>query len=57
METEYCEKCGVLHDPDDGECLGCQMAIEIKELKRIISLASCDFKDAVFDEEGEDNDF
>ena len=38
METQYCEKCGLLHDPDDGECLGCAMQKEIDDLKKRIEL-------------------
>ena len=37
MDTEYCNKCGLLHDPDDGECLGCKMSAELKEFKEKVS--------------------
>ena len=33
MDTEYCHKCGFLHDPADGDCLGCEMAEELVDLK------------------------
>jgi len=36
MDTEYCDKCGLLHDPSDGNCLGCEMVKEIKLLKKTI---------------------
>jgi len=35
MDTVYCEKCGLLHDPSDGDCLGCNLTEELKELKAI----------------------
>lgn len=36
MGTEYCSKCGLLHDPDDGDCLGCDLVKQIKKLREII---------------------
>jgi len=33
MDTTYCEKCGLLHDPQDGDCNGCKLVAENKELK------------------------
>jgi hypothetical protein len=39
MTTEYCNKCGLLHDSNDGECLGCEMQKEIKVLKTKIDRA------------------
>lgn len=34
MNTEYCSKCGLLHDPDNGECEGCKLIAENKMLKK-----------------------
>ena len=36
METEYCNKCGLLHNPSDGDCLGCKMVEQIKEAAKVI---------------------
>ena len=33
METVYCQACGLLQDPEDGECLGCKLNTEISQLK------------------------
>jgi len=30
MDTQYCEKCGLLHDPNDGDCVGCQLRSELR---------------------------
>jgi len=29
----YCEECGLLHDPADGDCIGCKLVKENKDLK------------------------
>lgn len=29
MDIEYCSKCGLLHDPNDGDCLGCKLTKEM----------------------------
>ena len=36
MDTTYCENCGILHDPDDGDCEGCKMQKSINEFKLMI---------------------
>lgn len=33
MDIGYCKDCGLLHNPEDGECLGCLL---IKENKRLL---------------------
>ena len=33
MDTEYCNKCGLLHDPEDGDCGGCELNREIEVLR------------------------
>lgn len=37
--TEYCNNCGLLHDSEDGDCLGCKMQQQLKqkdaEIKRL----------------------
>jgi len=38
MDTEYCDNCGLLHDPGDGDCEGCKMSSEIKSLEKAIHL-------------------
>lgn len=39
MDTEYCSKCGLLHNPNDGDCLGCEKNKQIKKLEsRIVEL-------------------
>ena len=38
MDTEYCDNCGLLHDPDDGQCLGCKLTAKIKKLKQLLLL-------------------
>ena len=39
--TEYCNKCGLLHDQNDGECLGCERQKEITQLKSQIEKMKC----------------
>lgn len=41
MDTEYCTKCGILHDPNDGECLGCKITQENVKLKKLIKEEIC----------------
>ena len=36
MDTQYCDNCGLLHDPEDGECLGCKMSKELRILKTAV---------------------
>lgn len=47
MDTQNCEKCGLLHDPEDGDCLGCEMGIEIQDLKNKVEdlkgYLNCDY--------------
>lgn len=33
IDTEYCNKCGLLHNPDDGTCLGCKQQKDIQLLR------------------------
>ncbi len=40
METEYCNKCGLLHDPEDGECLGCKLVQQLAETKEKLEIAT-----------------
>ncbi len=39
MDTTYCNKCGLLHNPNDGSCLGCEMVKELKLAKECIKKA------------------
>ena len=32
-DIEYCNNCGLLHDPDDGKCLGCELIQEKKVIQ------------------------
>ena len=34
MDAEYCQKCGMLHDPDDGPCMVCQILAENESLRQ-----------------------
>ena len=36
METTYCDNCGLLHDPDDGDCLGCKLVKENNKMKEFV---------------------
>ena len=38
-DIEYCNNCGLLHDPDDGKCLGCELTQEKKALQSKLSIA------------------
>ena len=45
MDTEYCDKCGLLHDPEDGECLGCELQADNNRLREmLISVAKTTHK-------------
>lgn len=33
MDTTYCDNCGILHDPEDGDCMGCKQNKIITLLK------------------------
>jgi len=36
-EITNCSNCGVLHDPDDGACLGCKIEDENSQLKQFVT--------------------
>ena len=36
MDTQYCDECGLLHDPQDGECSGCRLIKENKKLREYV---------------------
>ena len=36
MDTTYCDKCGLLHDPADGDCLGCELIAENKKMREAL---------------------
>jgi len=33
MDTTYCDDCGLLYDPNDGDCMGCELTLELKTVK------------------------
>ena len=39
MDTTYCDKCGLLHDPADGDCLGCELIAENKKMREALGIA------------------
>lgn len=36
MDTSYCDECGLLYDPEEGECVGCKLVAEKKELQLLV---------------------
>ncbi len=40
MDAEYCHKCGMLHDPSNGDCQGCQLIHENEEFRQLLKESS-----------------
>lgn len=36
MDTEYCHACGILHDPNDGDCQGCKLTKRLNKFKKCV---------------------